>query len=176
MYHVTLVFIFQVKSWPDSTYCCFVNWKLVSTLLQNNPAFYLVIIQSFLNFLLILWIPNGKQCKANSWNQQKFFSPQDLSFNFLEILKALLNCVYLTCDFKYLTLRCNVRRYSQSLPAKMATLGLLKIKVFWNKDYDVMIYVHDVTTKILLVIQIILKMQPCDQSLVTLAFVAETLQ
>ena len=58
----------------------------------------------------------------------------------------------------------------------MATLGLLKIKVFWNKDYDVMIYVHDVTNEILLVIQIILKMQPCDQSLVTLAFVAETLQ
>ena len=39
-----------------------------------------------------------------------------------------------------------------------------------------MIYVHDVTNEILLVIQIILKMQPCDQSLVTLAFVAETLQ
>ena len=58
----------------------------------------------------------------------------------------------------------------------MATVGLLKIKVFWNKDYDVMIYVHDVTNEILLVIQIILKMQPCDQSLVTLAFVAETLQ
>ena len=58
----------------------------------------------------------------------------------------------------------------------MATVGLLKIKVFWNKDYDVMIYVHDVTNEILLVIQIILNMQPCDQSLVTLAFVAETLQ
>ena len=32
---------------------------------------------------------------------------------------------------------------------KMATLGLLKIKVFWNKDYDVIISVYDVTSKIL---------------------------
>ena len=35
------------------------------------------------------------------------------------------------------------------LPAKMATLGLLKIKVFWNKGYDVIISVNDVTNKIL---------------------------
>ena len=33
------------------------------------------------------------------------------------------------------------------MSAKMATLGLLKIKVFWNKGYDVIIYVHDVTKK-----------------------------
>ena len=33
--------------------------------------------------------------------------------------------------------------------AKMATPGLLKIKVFWNKGYDVIISVHDVTNKIL---------------------------
>ena len=35
------------------------------------------------------------------------------------------------------------------MSAKMATLGLLKIKVFWNKGYDVIIYVHDVTNQIL---------------------------
>ena len=35
------------------------------------------------------------------------------------------------------------------MSAKMATLDLLKIKVFWNKDYDVTISVHDVTSKIL---------------------------
>ena len=35
------------------------------------------------------------------------------------------------------------------ISAKMATLGLLKIKVFWNKGYDVIISVHDVTSKIL---------------------------
>ena len=33
---------------------------------------------------------------------------------------------------------------------KLATIGLLKIKVFQNKDYGVIIYVHDVTNKILL--------------------------
>ena len=31
----------------------------------------------------------------------------------------------------------------------MAALGLLKVKVFWNKGYDVIISVHDVTNKIL---------------------------
>ena len=32
---------------------------------------------------------------------------------------------------------------------KMATPGLLKMKVFWNKGYDVIIYVHGMTSKIL---------------------------
>ena len=32
---------------------------------------------------------------------------------------------------------------------KVATLGLLKLKVFWNKGYDVIISVYDVTDKIL---------------------------
>ena len=31
--------------------------------------------------------------------------------------------------------------------AKMATLSLLKIKVFWNKGYDIIISVHDITNK-----------------------------
>ena len=35
------------------------------------------------------------------------------------------------------------------MSAKMATPGLLKITVFWNKDYDVIIYIHDVTDTIL---------------------------
>ena len=33
--------------------------------------------------------------------------------------------------------------------AKMATPALLKMKVFWNKGYNVIIYVHDVTGKFL---------------------------
>ena len=32
---------------------------------------------------------------------------------------------------------------------KIDVLGLLRIKVFWNKDYDIIIFVHDVTNKIL---------------------------
>ena len=35
------------------------------------------------------------------------------------------------------------------MSAKMATPGLLKIRVFRNKDYDVIISVHDVTNKVL---------------------------
>ena len=35
------------------------------------------------------------------------------------------------------------------MSARMATPGLLKIKIFWNKGYDVIIYVYDVTNKIL---------------------------
>ena len=33
--------------------------------------------------------------------------------------------------------------------AKLATLGLLKINLFWNKGYDIIISVHDVTNKML---------------------------
>ena len=35
------------------------------------------------------------------------------------------------------------------MSAKIATLGLLKVKVFKNKGYDVIIYVYDTTNKIL---------------------------
>ena len=35
------------------------------------------------------------------------------------------------------------------MSAKMATPGLLKIRVFWKKGYDVIISVHDVTNKFL---------------------------
>ena len=35
------------------------------------------------------------------------------------------------------------------MSAKMATLGLLKMKIFWNKVYDVITSVYDVTNKIL---------------------------
>ena len=36
-----------------------------------------------------------------------------------------------------------------TMSAKMATLGLLKIKVFLRKSYDLIIFVYDVTKKIL---------------------------
>ena len=35
------------------------------------------------------------------------------------------------------------------MSAKVAALGLLKLKVFWNNGHDVIISVHDVTNKIL---------------------------
>ena len=33
--------------------------------------------------------------------------------------------------------------------AKLFTLGLIKIKVTWNEGYDVIIFFHDVTNKVL---------------------------
>ena len=54
---------------------------------------------------------------------------------------------------------------------KMATLSLLKIKVFWNKDYDVITSVHNMTIKFLLCdSNYIADVCSCDQSLATLAF------
>ena len=35
------------------------------------------------------------------------------------------------------------------MSAILATLGPLKIKVYWNKGYDVIIYVYEVTNQIL---------------------------
>ena len=35
------------------------------------------------------------------------------------------------------------------ISAKMATPGLLKIGVFWNKGYDVITFVRDITSKFL---------------------------
>ena len=35
------------------------------------------------------------------------------------------------------------------ISAKLVTLDLLKIKVFWRKDYEVIISIHDLTNEIL---------------------------
>ena len=35
------------------------------------------------------------------------------------------------------------------MSAKIANLSLPKIKIFWNKDYDIIIFFYDVTNKIL---------------------------
>ena len=35
------------------------------------------------------------------------------------------------------------------MSTKLSTLGFHKINAFWNKDYDVIIYGHDATNKIL---------------------------
>ena len=56
------------------------------------------------------------------------------------------------------------------ISAKMAALDLLKIKVFSNKGYDVIISEHDATKNVLSRIQITLWIWSCDQSLVTLGF------
>ena len=59
------------------------------------------------------------------------------------------------------------------MSGKMATSGLLKIKIFWNKGYYIIYSVYDVTNKILshdpnYIVDVFMWM--CS-SLVTLAFV-----
>ena len=53
---------------------------------------------------------------------------------------------------------------------KMATPGLLKITVFLNKGYDVIISVDDVTSKVLSRDSNYIVDVFCDQSLLTIAF------
>ena len=58
----------------------------------------------------------------------------------------------------------------------LASLGLLKIKVFWSKDYDVIISAHDVTNKSLFrVSNYIVNMVMWLKYLVTLTFLWEKL-
>ena len=62
------------------------------------------------------------------------------SFNFFESLKIVLIIMVIIL----------------MISAKLATRGLLKMKVFRNEGYDVIIYVHDVNNKLYYVTQIIL--------------------
>ena len=52
------------------------------------------------------------------------------------------------------------------MPVKLSTLGLLEIKVFWDKDCNIIIFVQEVTNKNLL-LQILLWIWSFNQSLVT---------
>ena len=47
------------------------------------------------------------------------------------------------------------------MSARMATLDLPKIKLFWNKSYDVMVFVYDASNNILSR-DLILQMLLCD--------------
>ena len=58
---------------------------------------------------------------------------------------------------------------------KIATPAFLKTMVCWNKGYDFIISADYVTAKFYHVIQIVLQMCSCDQSLATVAFLWETL-
>ena len=72
LYHVTPVVTFQVKSWPHSTFCIVVDSELVSTLWKNNRVFYLVIIESFLNFPPIPWIGSAERIHGIGENSIQF--------------------------------------------------------------------------------------------------------
>ena len=61
------------------------------------------------------------------------------------------------------------------MSAKVVTLGFLRINVPWNKGYDAMIFVRDVTNKILSLYSNYIVDVPYDQNLVTLAFLRPNL-
>ena len=75
-----------------------------------------------------------KCCYIKKYRYRFYFDPYLIFFlNFLESLKiVLINMVTIFM-----------------MSAKMAALALLKIKLFWNKGYDAINSVHDVTNKIL---------------------------
>ena len=75
----------KAKSWFDSAFCFFVHWELVLTLLKSNPTFYLVKIQSFLNFPPIPQIRSAGRIR----NRQKFLNLENFSFSFIEVLKSV---------------------------------------------------------------------------------------
>ena len=76
----------------------------------------------------------SKFCYIKIYRYRLHFDTQFLILlNFIESLKiVLINMVTILM-----------------MSAKMATLGLLKIKVFWNKGHEVINSVHDGTNKIL---------------------------
>ena len=64
------------------------------------------------------------------------------------------------------------------ISAKLATLGLLKMKVFWSIGYDTISFVHDLTNKILscdsnYIVDVV--MWQGDQSLITSIFMSEVI-
>ena len=61
------------------------------------------------------------------------------------------------------------------ISAKMATPGLLKITIFWNKGYDVIISVDDIANKMLSRDSNYIVDASCSQSLVIVAFLWEKL-
>ena len=64
------------------------------------------------------------------------------------------------------------------MSAKLATLGLLKMKVFWSIGYDTIAFVHGLTNKILscdsnYIVDVV--MWQGDQSLITSSFMSEVI-
>ena len=81
-------------------------------------------------------------------------------FNFLWVLKSCSNKHGYNFDY---------------VNKKLVSLRFLKIQVFWNKSYDVIISFHDVINKILSPESIYIVEWSCEQILASLAFLWEKL-
>ena len=83
------------------------------------------------------------------------------SANFVISRKTNIDCIFMhnsnSFDFFWVCKDCfNKHGYNFDDVSKTDTLGLLRIKVFWNKGYDIVTFFYDVTNKIYHVTQIIL--------------------
>ena len=106
-------------------------------------------------------IPYLKKIQKIYESRDTPLSSADISIFSMEISKDcyIKKCRYrLHFDTEFLTLLTFLESSKVALinmvtilmmSAKRATLGLLKMKVFWNKGYNVITSVHDVTNKIL---------------------------
>ena len=65
---LSIIVIFQLKSWPDSIFFWFCRLEINSTLSKSNLAFFMLIIRSFLNFMPIPRILNAKRIRGISGN------------------------------------------------------------------------------------------------------------
>ena len=87
-----------------------------------------------------------------SYTNIRIFSPEICKFCYIKKYRYSLHFdtwFLILLTFLVFKDRFNKYCYTLMLSAKMDFLGLLKTKVFWNKGYDVIISVHDVTNKIL---------------------------
>ena len=101
----------------------------------------------------------NQQIVVISRNTKKDWVLNSSSSNFFEFFKAfLINMVAILM-----------------MSAKLATLSFLKINAFWNKTYDVTIFVHDVTMRVLALNSNCTVDWLCDRCLVTLPFLWENL-
>ena len=89
-------------------------------------SFYFSRFSKFLMLHLKVSCPGGDNFLA-------IISPWKILLTFLESLKIVLINMVTTL----------------MMSVKMTMLGLLKIKLVWNQGYDVIIFVHNVTNKIL---------------------------
>ena len=84
------------------------------------------------------------------WHQQFFNgNHQVLLYREIHVLIAFRYIMSNFFNFSWVFKDCfNKKVTILTMSAKIATSDLLKIKIFWNKGYDVIIYAYDITKKI----------------------------
>ena len=82
------------------------------------------------------------------WHQH--FSPVISKFCYIKKYIVFLCIISNSFNFFWVFKDCLINMVAiLMMSAKMASLGLVKIKVLWTKVYDVIIYFHEISNKIL---------------------------